>query len=179
MFTCPSCHHEFDGVVYIDELGTHTVCPECDSSFDVDYPLPTTERTNAGYKIISSIYINDTEEIVMGSMDTRFGTKYVTWQCTNGSAYHWGHYYDSFNAARDDMIRRAAEGSHIAVSKSSAGLSEYIKRILRNDCEFTDKQIESAGKFEAFDAILEAEGIIGYAHWMKELIEDIYGIGLI
>jgi hypothetical protein len=34
--TCLSCWHEFDASISIDELGPHTVCPKCGSSFDVD-----------------------------------------------------------------------------------------------------------------------------------------------
>lgn len=33
---CLSCGHEFDGSISIDDLGPHTSCPSCESSFDVD-----------------------------------------------------------------------------------------------------------------------------------------------
>ena len=35
---CMSCWHEFEGTITKDELGWHSVCPECESSFDVDVP---------------------------------------------------------------------------------------------------------------------------------------------
>lgn len=35
---CLNCYHEFDGGISLDELGWHSVCPECGSSFDVDVP---------------------------------------------------------------------------------------------------------------------------------------------
>lgn len=35
---CLNCNHEFDGSITKDELGWHSVCPECGSSFDVDVP---------------------------------------------------------------------------------------------------------------------------------------------
>lgn len=35
---CLSCGHEFNGSIELDNLGWHSVCPECDSSFDVDVP---------------------------------------------------------------------------------------------------------------------------------------------
>lgn len=38
MHTCMNCYHAFDGSVSLDELGWHSVCPECGSSFDVDVP---------------------------------------------------------------------------------------------------------------------------------------------
>ena len=37
-FTCPHCNHTFAGAISLDEMGWHTVCPECDGSFDVDIP---------------------------------------------------------------------------------------------------------------------------------------------
>lgn len=36
--TCMSCYHTFEGSISLDELGWHSVCPECGSSFDVDVP---------------------------------------------------------------------------------------------------------------------------------------------
>lgn len=35
---CLSCNHEFEGRIFKDELGWHSVCPECGSSFDVNVP---------------------------------------------------------------------------------------------------------------------------------------------
>lgn len=35
---CLQCEYEFDGSISKDELGWHSVCPECGGSFDVDVP---------------------------------------------------------------------------------------------------------------------------------------------
>lgn len=35
---CLNCEHEFDGCISKDELGWHSICPECGCSFDVDVP---------------------------------------------------------------------------------------------------------------------------------------------
>lgn len=35
---CLNCHYEFEGDISLDELGWHSVCPECGSSFDADVP---------------------------------------------------------------------------------------------------------------------------------------------
>lgn len=35
---CMNCSHEFEGSISLDDLGWHSVCPECGSSFDVDVP---------------------------------------------------------------------------------------------------------------------------------------------
>lgn len=66
-------------------------------------------RTNAGYEIIASIRINETEEIVLGYMKSKIcGDMYVTWDCTYKDNYFWGHYFNDFEEARNDMILRAA-----------------------------------------------------------------------
>ncbi len=36
--TCANCYHIFNGTISLDNLGWHSVCPECGSSFDVDIP---------------------------------------------------------------------------------------------------------------------------------------------
>ena len=36
-FTCPECGERFEETVELDELGWHTACEKCGSSFDVDY----------------------------------------------------------------------------------------------------------------------------------------------
>lgn len=33
---CLHCEYEFDGAISWDELGWHSLCPECGCSFDVD-----------------------------------------------------------------------------------------------------------------------------------------------
>lgn len=35
---CLQCEHEFEGGISLDELGWHSLCPECGGSFDVDVP---------------------------------------------------------------------------------------------------------------------------------------------
>ena len=35
---CLQCGHEFEGSISHDELGWHSICPECGGSFDVDVP---------------------------------------------------------------------------------------------------------------------------------------------
>lgn len=35
---CLHCENKFDGNISYDELGWHSVCPECGGSFDVDVP---------------------------------------------------------------------------------------------------------------------------------------------
>ena len=35
---CLNCGHEFEGCISLDALGWHSLCPECEGSFDVDVP---------------------------------------------------------------------------------------------------------------------------------------------
>lgn len=60
------------------------------------------KRTNAGYIIIDSIKIGDTE-VVLGE-HTKAAATYVTWLCKNENTYFWGHYFMTRNNALNDMV---------------------------------------------------------------------------
>ncbi len=64
-------------------------------------------RTNAGYTITDSIHVGDTE-IVLGVNDHQ-PAMFVTWQCTDGNSYFWGHYHDDPLKAQKDLIDRAGQ----------------------------------------------------------------------
>ena len=74
---------------------------------------------NAGYEIVKSetyrIGADDKESrIVLGKMETRLGTQYVTWESVrhpeDGTAdYFWGHYFDKDQQAMADYHRRLAD----------------------------------------------------------------------
>lgn len=43
--SCMNCGHEFPLVrTYVDEIGLHTVCPKCGSSFDIDAEVELNEE---------------------------------------------------------------------------------------------------------------------------------------
>lgn len=44
------------------------------------------------------------------------------------------------------------------------------------DCGYTLEEINNMGKDELFDEILKFEGIQGYATWIKDLVNVVYGI---
>ena len=50
------------------------------------------ERSNAGYIIISAIRVGDTE-YVLGE-NSKAPARFVTWMCRNESDYFWGRYTD-------------------------------------------------------------------------------------
>lgn len=47
------------------------------------------QRVNEGYVITDSVHIGNAE-FVIGQNETKYGTMYVTWRCSNGTNYHWG-----------------------------------------------------------------------------------------
>lgn len=65
-------------------------------------------RENAGYEIIGAVTVKPNVEIVLGKNENAF----VTWECTDGSSYYWGHYFngctdDVRNDAFEDFVERA------------------------------------------------------------------------
>lgn len=70
-------------------------------------------RMNAGYVIVDSISIDDVE-FVLG-VNTKVGGKFVTWRCSGGKDYYWGHYFDDLLAAKGDLLARAGEELEIAL----------------------------------------------------------------
>lgn len=66
-------------------------------------------RINAGYRIIETVRIDTSLEVVLGVLEGSYGTQYVTWQCKNGNNYFWGRYFDDFDAARRNLFKRVLE----------------------------------------------------------------------
>lgn len=76
------------------------------------------QEFNQGYEIIAAeTYATaDTGKlyrVVLGRMETQYGTSYVTWDSTSGGTdfadYFWGHYFDNEKAAYADYHKRLAE----------------------------------------------------------------------
>ena len=71
---------------------------------------------NQGYEIIAAeTYATENtgrqHQIVLGRMETKYGTTYVTWESSamensEYADYFWGHYHDTEKAARIDYHRR-------------------------------------------------------------------------
>ena len=66
------------------------------------------QRLNEGYASTDSVHVGNAE-FVMGENETRYGTMYVTWRCSNGTDYYWGHYFDDRFAAQKDLVARVQE----------------------------------------------------------------------
>lgn len=63
------------------------------------------ERVNQGYRIIAAIPVGEAE-FVLG-VHERCPQQYVTWKCSDGTDYYWGHYYSDRLKATDDLCKRA------------------------------------------------------------------------
>ena len=67
-------------------------------------------RTNEEWTIEDAIRLNDHEEVVLAARPNKYapeGIEYVTWFCTNGNNYFWGHYTFSKKSAKMDLCNRA------------------------------------------------------------------------
>lgn len=62
-------------------------------------------RENANYIITDSIHIGN-KEFVMGVHRTA-PSQFVTWECTGGNDYNWGHYHSDLLSATKDLLERA------------------------------------------------------------------------
>ena len=64
-------------------------------------------RINAEYVITDSIHIGEAE-LVLG-VNMKAPGQFVTWKCSDGKDYYWGHYFCDQFAAEKDLIARAQE----------------------------------------------------------------------
>lgn len=64
-------------------------------------------RINAGYIITSSVHVGESE-FVLG-VSTKAPGQFVTWKCSGGNDYYWGHYFSNQFAAEKDLVARAQE----------------------------------------------------------------------
>lgn len=83
-------------------------------------------RVNQGYIITSSVHIGEAE-YVMG-VSTKAPSQYVTWKCSNGEDYYWGHYFSDRLAAEKDLVTRAQEEVEY-LEQQRGGQSEKAKTV--------------------------------------------------
>ena len=62
------------------------------------------KRINAGYEIIKSFPVGNTEMVLGENIHDR--ARYVTWECTGGNNYCWGHYFADKDTAIRDLYDR-------------------------------------------------------------------------
>ncbi len=91
------------------------------------------QRANEGYIITDSIHVGDVE-FVIGENETQYGTMFVTWRCSNGTDYYWGHYFNDLFAAQKDLVARAQEEvKYLELKTLPLNNGNYPKRRSVND----------------------------------------------
>ena len=120
------------------------------------------ERKNAGYTITDSIHIGKAEFVI--GEHPNAPAPYVTWECSGGDNYFWGHYYPDRRSAEQNLISRAqAELNFVmqqeeqAAEKQSASIPDKSDNgdrynameieyepffIFGHDSLYTDKRID-------------------------------------
>ena len=69
-------------------------------------------RFNEDWEIIGAVKVSDGNEyenafeIVIAHNPNNKCTPYVTWECSNGDNYYWGHYCATKKEAMNDFIER-------------------------------------------------------------------------
>lgn len=72
-------------------------------------------RVNANYIITDSIHIGN-KEFVLGVHNTA-PSQFVTWECTGGNDYNFGHYYSDMLSATKDLLERANQELKYCMSR--------------------------------------------------------------
>lgn len=117
------------------------------------------ERKNAGYTITDSIHIGKAE-FVIGNLP-KVPSPYVTWECSGGTNYFWGHYFPDRRSAEKNLLDRAqAELTYLMQQEETAAKAnepqtvnsgdgynamkiEYESfYIFEHDALYTDKRID-------------------------------------
>lgn len=83
-------------------------------------------RSNQGYIIISSIHVGAAEYVL--GVNVKAPSQYVTWKCSDGRDYYWGHYFSDQFAAEKDLVARAQEEIEYLEQRSEQpGKSKTVK----------------------------------------------------
>ena len=119
------------------------------------------ERKNAGYTITDSIHIGKAEFVI--GEHPKAPSPYVTWECSGGNNYFWGHYFPDRRSAEKNLLERAqAELTYLMQQEETAAKAnepqiinsgdgydamkiEYESFfIFEHDALYTDKRIDKS-----------------------------------
>ncbi len=77
------------------------------------------ERKNAGYTITDNIHIGKAEFVI--GEHPKAPSPYVTWECSGGNNYFWGHYFPDRRSAEKNLLERAqAELTYLMQQEETA-----------------------------------------------------------
>ena len=83
-------------------------------------------RINQGYIITSSIHVGEAEYVL--GVNAKAPNQFVTWKCSDGKDYYWGHYFSDQFAAEKDLVARAQEEiEYLEQSNEKPGKSKTVK----------------------------------------------------
>lgn len=95
------------------------------------------QRINAGYTITDSIQIGAIE-FVLGEHATA-PSRYVTWECRDGSNYYWGHYLSDRLDAVKDLLGRAGQELDYQMSRKTRAVEAHPKKSAEGREQHSDK----------------------------------------
>ena len=93
------------------------------------------ERKNAGYTITDSIHIGKAEFVI--GEHPKAPDPYVTWECSGGNNYFWGHYCKDRRTAEKNLLERAqAELTYLMQQEETAAKANEPQIV--NSCDGYD-----------------------------------------
>ena len=105
------------------------------------------ERKNAGYTITDSIHIGNAE-FVIGN-HPKAPSPYVTWECSGGTNYFWGHYFPDRRSAEKNLLDRAQAELNFVMQQEEQ-VSESTKGSIPEKADNGDKYDAMKIEYEPF-----------------------------
>lgn len=103
------------------------------------------ERINAGYTITDSIHIGNAEFVI--GEHPKAPDPYVTWECSGGNNYFWGHYFSDRKSAEMNLLERAQAELTFAMQQGEK-MSETARNNIGDRCDSAKMEYESFFLFE-------------------------------
>ena len=119
------------------------------------------QRQNQGYIITDSIHIGKVEFVI--GEHPKAPSPFVTWECSGGNNYFWGHYYPDRRSAEQNLLSRAqAELTYLMQQEETAAKANEPEKadsgdwynamkieyepffIYEHDSLYTDKRIDKS-----------------------------------
>lgn len=119
-----------------------------------------TERRNAGYTITDSIHIGKAEFVI--GEHPKAPSPYVTWECSDGDNYFWGHYFPDRRSAEKNLIERAQAELSFAMRQEDAC------------CE--EEEADGGDRYNAMEMEYEPCSIFGHDALFTDVRIDRYSV---
>lgn len=80
-------------------------------------------RNNAGFEIIMATQFPNEIEVVLGMS----ATQWVTWLCSKGDSYYWGHYFINEIDAKIDFFERVQREAQYYIDLYESRRSPWLR----------------------------------------------------